>query len=121
MTTTDARTPAADDHFDPFAPDYLDDPYPLLNRLREQTPVCYAPELEMWVVTRFADIDAIFKDPETFSAAITQDPLFALAPEARRILAEGFRPTKTMSNCDPPKHTRIRAHNMKAFSPRRMR
>jgi len=108
------------DDFDPFSADYLADPYPILNRLREHTPVFYAPELDMWVVTRFADVEEIFKDPERFSAAITQDPVYPLAPEARRILAEGFRPTPTMSNCDPPRHARIRAHNVRAFSPRRM-
>ena len=113
------RVPGADD-FDPFSTDYLADPYPILARLREETPVFYAPALDMWVVSRFADVDEVFKDPERFSAAITQDPIYPLAPEARRILDEGFRPTKTMSNCDPPKHGRIRAHNVRAFSPRRM-
>src|SRR6266446_4621268 len=106
--------------FDPFAPDYLADPYPILTRLREHTPVFFAPELDMWVITRFADIEEVFKDPERFSARIAQDPIFPLAPEARRILTEGFRPTPTMSNCDPPKHARIRSHNLKAFSPRRI-
>ena len=55
------------------------------------------------------DIEAIFTDPATFSAAIAQDPVFPLADEARTTLREGgFRAGATMSNCDPPKHTRIR-------------
>jgi len=46
--------------------------------------------------------------------------VFPLAEEARTTLREGgFRAGATMSNCDPPKHTRIRRHNLRAFSARR--
>ena len=108
------------DRFDPFSADYLADPYPQLARARADAPVFYAADLDMWVVTRYADIDVIFTDPATFSAAIAQDPVFPLAEEARTALREGgFRAGATMSNCDPPKHTRIRRHNLRAFSARR--
>jgi cytochrome P450 len=108
------------DRFDPFSADYLADPYPHLARARADAPVFYAADLDMWVVTRYADVDAIFTDPATFSAAIAQDPVFPLAEEARTTLREGgFRAGATMSNCDPPKHTRIRRHNLRAFSARR--
>lgn len=106
--------------FDPLGADFLGDPYPLLAKAREEAPAFYAPELDMWVVTRFADIEAIFTDVPTFSAAIAQDPVFPLAAEARTALVDGgFAATKTMSNCDPPEHGRIRRHNMRAFSARR--
>jgi cytochrome P450 len=108
------------DTFDPFCADYLADPYPHLAAARAHTPVFYAAELDMWVVTRYTDIEAIFTDPGTFSAAIAQDPMFPLAEQARITLREGgFRAGATMSNCDPPKHTRIRRHNLRAFSARR--
>ncbi|HZZ52204.1 MAG TPA: cytochrome P450 [Pseudonocardia sp.] len=106
--------------FDPFTPSYLADPYPALAAMREQGPVFYSPVLDMWVVTRFADIDAIFRRPETFSAAIAQDPLYPLAEQTREVLAGGFRASATMSNCDPPKHTRIRRYNLRSFSARRI-
>ena len=106
--------------FDPLALDYLTDPYPTLAAVRAEAAAFYAPSVDMWVVTRHADIDAIFKDPATYSAAITQAPVFPLARQAQEILAQGFGATPTMSNCDPPKHTRIRAHNVKAFSARRI-
>lgn len=106
--------------FDPFAADYLQDPYPQLATVRAETPVFYAPDLDMWVVTRYADIEAIFTDVPTYSAAIAQDPVFPLAEQARDALREGgFRAGATMSNCDPPKHSRIRRHNLRAFSARR--
>ncbi len=59
MTTPAAPTGDVGHDFDPFAPDYLADPYPILDALRERVPVFYAPALDMWVVTRFAEIDEI--------------------------------------------------------------
>jgi hypothetical protein len=106
---------------DPFAGDFLADPYPTLATMREESPVYYSPVLDMWIVTRHADIHAIFRDHETFSATIVQDPIHPPADAARAVLTEGgFRPTPTMSNVDPPKHTRIRRHNMRSFSARRI-
>jgi len=108
-------------HVDPFAGEFLADPYPTLAGLREESPVFYSPVLDMWIVTRHADIDAIFRDHKTFSATVVQDPIYPPADEARAVLAAGgFRPTPTMSNVDPPKHTRIRRHNMRSFSARRI-
>ena len=112
-------TPLSPDvDFDPFSPAYLSDPYAHFPPLRDRPPF-YAASLDMWIVSRFADVDAVFRDPARFSAAITQDPLTPLSPEARAVLADGFRPLKVMSNLDPPDHARIRAHTTRAFSARR--
>lgn len=105
---------------DPMDDAYLHDPYPALNRLRSTAPVTFAPALGYWLVTRYADVEAVFLDPATYSARIAQDPLLPLSEEARGVLAGGFGATPTMSNCDPPKHGRIRRHNMKSFSARRL-
>jgi len=114
-----AMTAAAD--FDPFAAHYLADPYPALARLRADEPVFFAPELDMWVLTRATDIEAVFTNPQVYSAAIAQDPLFPPAEAARDVLRTwGFDPPHTMSNLDPPEHRRIRTHNMRAFSARRI-
>ncbi|WP_037069707.1 cytochrome P450 [Pseudonocardia acaciae] len=104
--------------FDPFEQEYLADPY---RRFGGLPAVFYEPALDMWVLSRYADIEAVFRDPATFSAAIAQDPMFPLAEAAREVLrAGGFAPAKTMSNCDPPEHARIRRHNLRAFSARRI-
>jgi hypothetical protein len=106
--------------FDPFAPEFLADPYPTLAEMREGGPVYYSPVLDMWVVTRYGEVEAIFRDPDTYSAAIAQDPIYPLAEPTRAVLARGFRASATMSNCDPPEHTRIRRFNMRSFSARRI-
>ncbi len=81
----------------------------------------YAPSIDMWVVTRYDDIEAVLKDPETFSAAVGQRPVFPLTDEASAIVKCGFHSTPVMSDCDPPRHTRIRRNNLTGMSGRRIR
>ncbi len=109
-----------DHDFDPLAPGYLADPYTVADRVRETTPVFYAPSLDMWVVSRMEDVEAVFSDHETFSGRIVQDPVFPVCDAARAVLSEGFHPLPVMSNNEPPDHGRIRVHTTKGFSNRRM-
>jgi hypothetical protein len=51
--------------------------------------VFYAPLIDYYVVTRYADIEAVFLDHETYSAAPAQLPLVQLVPEAAQILLAG--------------------------------
>ncbi|MGV9680356.1 cytochrome P450 [Nocardia sp. NPDC003482] len=116
----DVRTCPIDADFDPLSEDYLDDPYAYQNAVRERGPIFYSPRLDMYVLTRYDDIEAVFKNPSVFSATIQQQPVFDLAPETKKILVEKFTTTAVMSDCDPPMHSRIRALNMKGFSARRI-
>lgn len=102
-------TPASQ-RFDPFDPDYVRDPYPTLNELRESEPVFFSPEIGSWVVTRFETVKAVLRDTERFSAMIASDPLKPLCPHARNIIAEsGFDVPPMLVNNDPPSHTKYRA------------
>jgi cytochrome P450 len=42
------------------------DPYPIYARLRLQAPVVFVPALNLWFVTRHADVAAVLTDPATF-------------------------------------------------------
>ncbi|MDQ0634343.1 cytochrome P450 [Arthrobacter pascens] len=106
--------------FDPLGEDYLAEPYAQLNDLRVDGPVHYAPSIDYWVVTRYADIAKILADPETFSATIAQAPLVPLTEEVKEILTSGVRNTPVLSNLDPPHHTRVRLHLATMFTPRRV-
>ncbi|MGQ4599833.1 cytochrome P450 [Nocardia sp. R6R-6] len=119
MTETTAQCPVAHG-FDPLSPDYLESPYPHLNALREAGPVHYVPSLDYWIVTRYADVAAVFADPTTFSATIAQTPLAPLTDEAGEILKSGVRNTPVLSNLDPPAHTRVRLHLATKFLPRKI-
>jgi cytochrome P450 len=107
--------------FDPLSPEFLRDPYAVLARLDvEETPVFYAPSLDYYVVTRYADVEQVFLDPATYSAAAAQLPLVALVPEALKILAQGgHRPQPSMVSLDEPAHRRLRGPTSRAFTPRR--
>ena len=117
----DVGCPVHED-FDPLCAEFLADPYAVMAALPRRTqPVFYAPSLDYYVVTRYADVEAVFLDPETFSAATAQLPLVALVPEALKILAEGgHRPQPSMVSLDPPAHTRLRRPTSRAFTPRRV-
>jgi cytochrome P450 len=108
--------------FDPLSDEFLADPYAVMAALPlTEEPVFFAPSVDGYVVTRHADIDAVFHDPDTYSAAAAQMPLVPLVPEAAEILlAGGHRPQPSMVSLDPPAHTRLRRPSSRAFTPRRV-
>ena len=100
----------ASGRFDPFAPDYVLDPYPQLAQLQREEPVFFSPEIGSWVVTRFATVKAILRDTERYSARIASDPLTPLCPHARGVIAaSGFNVPPLLVNNDPPSHAKYRA------------
>ena len=103
--------------FDPLADEFLRDPLAFF----DGQPVFYAPSIDYYVVTRFADIEQVFLHPEDYSAAAAQLPLVPLVDEARAILlAGGHKPQPSMVSLDPPEHTRLRRPAARAFTPRRV-
>ena len=108
--------------FDPLSDDFLADPYAVLAALLvEEEPVFYAPAIDYYVVTRHADVEQVFLDHGTYSAATAQLPLVQLVPEATRILLEGgHRPQPSMVSLDEPAHRRLRNPTVRAFTPRRV-
>ena len=105
-----------------FDPLDLSDPFPLLARARREQPVFYSPAVDYWVVTRYEDVKAIFRDHETYTAANTISPIVPFSDAVRRMLAAGdYSPEPVLSNNVPPSHTRIRARVNRLFTPRRMK
>ena len=109
-----------EESFDPLSPAYLADPYAILAAL-PHAPVFFAPSIGYYVVTRHADIEQVFGDPGTYSAAIAQAPLAPLVPRAQEILlAGGHRPQPSMVSLDEPGHARLRKPAARAFSMKRV-
>lgn len=122
MTSDDAapRCPI-DANFDPLGAAYLHDPFAVLATVASDQPVFYAPSIGYYVVTRYVDIERIFRDPATFSAAAAQLPLVELTPEAAGILlAGGYQPQPTMVSLDEPAHARLRRPATRAFTATRV-
>ena len=105
-----------------FDPLDLSDPFPLLARARREQPVFYSPAINYWVVTRYADVKAIFRDHDSYTAANTITPIVPFSAAVRKMLADGdYSPEPVLSNNLPPSHTRIRAFVNRLFTPRRMK
>jgi cytochrome P450 len=101
-------------------PSFVEDPYPVFRRLREEDPIHWSPSWAMWLVTRFDDVAAITRDPILFSnagrvagrmASFSTSEQGELAP-FRSHFAAG------LIDSDPPSHTRLRSLVVRAFTPR---
>src|SRR5260370_7928715 len=89
--------------FDPLSPTFLADPFAVLASLPREVPVFYSPSIGYFVVTRYADIEAVFLDHETYSAAAAQLPLVPVTPEPAQILRPAApAPQPSMDSLDPP-------------------
>ena len=83
------------------------DPYPTYKWMRDEDPAHYSKLEDIWVLSRYADCSAAFKDWKTWSSQRRGNLLNDL-PE---------RVGKTLGTSDPPKHTFARGIVNKAFTP----
>lgn len=105
-----------------FNPFDLSAPHAVWAQLREEQPVFRHPQTGYFVVTRHADIKAVFDDWQTFSSENAQAPMRPMCEEGRRIMADGgFTAYSGLSARIPPDHTRIRKIVQGAFGPRRFK
>ena len=96
--------------FDPFDEATRRDPFPLYARARREHPV-WAPEGAPVVsIFRYDDIQAVLRDPVTWSSRFPPPPGFT---------PEDLPPSMLVT--DPPEHTRLRGLVNQAFTPRMIR
>lgn len=95
------------------SPEVKRNPFPLLRRLREEDPIHYVADMDIWLVTRFEDIHRLYSDPRvtgdrrqweryvrpregSFFRWIDDYGLMALSRKdharQRKLLASGFTP-----------------------------
>lgn len=119
-TGTGAKCPVGSRaaEFDPFDAPYLKDPVEALRWAREQEPVFYSPKLGYWIVTRYDDVKAVFRDNLLFSPSIALEKLTPAPPEADLILKRyGYAMDRTMVNEDEPQHMERRRLLLESFEP----
>ncbi|CAB3693503.1 Cytochrome P450 116 [Achromobacter spanius] len=108
--------------FDPFGDGYQQDPPEYVRWAREQEPVFYSPKLGYWVVTRYEDIKAIFRDNITFSPSIALEKITPTGPEANAVLESyGYAMNRTLVNEDEPAHMPRRRVLMDPFTPEELK
>ncbi|NBQ56231.1 MAG: cytochrome P450 [Verrucomicrobia bacterium] len=99
---------------------FLQDPYPLLHQMREQEPIYWSDSIGGWILTRYEDIMATFKDTESFSNEGRLGKAVEYLPPEKRAKYKPFEDhyaTKGLLHSDPPDHTRMRNVIVKDFTP----
>jgi cytochrome P450 len=99
-----------DIYWDPFDVEIDADPHPIWRRLRDEQPLYRNDDLDFWALSRYADVEALHRDPRTYSSAHST-VLELMKPEP---IASG-----QMIFMDPPSHTMLRTLVSRAFTPRR--
>jgi len=104
--------------FTPFGEAYQQDPPGYLKWAREEEPVFWSPELGYWVVTRYADIKAIFRDHANFSPANALEKITPPSAAVQQVLAGyGYAMNRTLVNEDEPAHMARRRLLLEPFTP----
>lgn len=104
--------------FDPFGSEYLGSPADALRWSRNQEPVFYSPKLGYWVVTRYDDVKAIFRDNILFSPSIALEKITPFSDDALNTLKRyNYAMDRTLVNEDEPAHLARRRALMHSFMP----
>ena len=108
--------------FDPFEEAYLQDPPEYARWAREQEPVFYSPQLGYWVVARYDDIKAIFRDHGSFSPSNALEKITPPSAEAMQVLASyNYAMNRTLVNEDEPAHMARRRLLLEPFTPQALK
>ncbi|GAA1129183.1 cytochrome P450 [Nocardioides aquiterrae] len=98
---------------DPYDYAFQDDPYPTYAWLREHEPLHHNPDLDLWALTRHADVAAAMRTEGTYSnshgVAIEKS---AWGPSAYKVMS--------ILGMDPPRQKRLRSLVSRGFTPRRV-
>jgi cytochrome P450 len=106
--------------FDPSEPEFLENPYPALSRLREGARVFYDDARERWFVTRHEDVRACLRDRRlgrNFRHVMSEEEI-GVPPLDPRWQAFWDVERWSLLWLEPPDHTRIRKLVAAAFTPR---
>ncbi len=106
--------------FDPADPDFIADPYPVLNAIREATPGFRNPLTGQWTITRFADVQETLRDRRlgrNYTHRYTHAQVGQPEPDPRWAAFQQHEAWSLLC-LEPPDHTRIRRLVAKVFTPR---
>jgi cytochrome P450 len=96
-------------------------PWDAYGVLRDEAPVYYLEDVDMYVVSRYEDICQIVRDPERFSMDRPGADFLFNTPEAPQYYKDHGYPRKTPLSSDPPYHTEFRGHLEPFFTSARIR
>jgi len=83
--------------FDPFDPEFVENPHPTWARVRRDTPLARGARWDFWAVTRYDDVKAVASDYKTFSSE------FGVVVPSNPVSGR-----RAPLHFDPPEHPRYR-------------
>ncbi|MEG3125991.1 cytochrome P450 [Sphingomonas sp. GB1N7] len=89
-------------------PAFVEDPYPVYRRLRDEAPAFQEPDSGLWFITRYADVERATSDYHSFSSA-----------HGNVVVDSPTRVGKTLGSMDPPRHDELRRVIQRSLSPAR--
>jgi cytochrome P450 len=101
------------------SPEFVANPYSLLERLREEEPVYWSEAIGGWLLTRYDDILVSFRQTTHYSNENRLGKAVEYLPPEKRANFKPFEDhyaTKGLLHSDPPDHTRLRALVTKEFT-----
>jgi cytochrome P450 len=107
------------DQYDPFGR-HLDDPYPFYLRAQREMPIFFSSKLDVWVVTRLADVKKVLRDELTFSSVNTLRPLAPFSSQVFPILFGGYPLVPVFVVMDGEQHKQRRQPWAVGFGPDRV-
>lgn len=106
--------------FDVSDPAFIANPYPVLNELREATPIYWSESGGHWVITRFSDVFETLRDRRlgrNYTHLYSHAALGRPEPDSRWAAFQQHEQWSLLC-LEPPDHTRIRRLVAKVFTPR---
>jgi hypothetical protein len=106
--------------FDPADPAVAEDPYPAYARLRRLAPVRHLPAHDIWVVSRYAEVARVLRDPASYSSRLGMSPPAGpggVLPPAGVGYRIGAPNVRVLIATDPPEHRVFRQAAAAAFGP----
>ena len=96
--------------YDPFSAQVLEDPYPVYQRLREESPAHHLEKYDAYALSRFEDIWRVSSDGENYT--VTR------GTSAPQLLSKVMPVFPNLNHLDPPAQTELRKQLWRFFSPR---
>ncbi|CAB4365101.1 unannotated protein [freshwater metagenome] len=101
-------------------PAFIADPYPVLNELREATPIFWNEQTAQWTLTRFSDVFETLRDRRlgrSYSHLYSHAAVGRAEPDSRWAAFQQHERWSLLC-LEPPDHTRIRRLVAKVFTPK---
>ncbi|MFF9017155.1 cytochrome P450 [Streptomyces sp. NPDC014870] len=109
------------DRLDVFGEEFVRDPYPWLDVLRDRAPVHRDAATGLWLVSRYEDVRRVLLDPEVFRPDNAQHAITPLGVPALRLLARaGFRLRPALANNATESHAGLRRVVTRFFNAQRV-